>query len=96
VADQQLGCVHVQPDPVTGEPVPAYPCLLPDDDDHLTHIDVHQEIALDPMQPWPLRQTALFHIAEHRMRLQAAMLAEMQMNQPPAEGGEGEPKSAAA
>jgi hypothetical protein len=88
VATEQ-GCFHVGPDPVTGEIIPLYPCLLPDDDDHLTHIDVHQEIALDPTQPWSLRQLALAAIAEHRERLQAAMMAELQMQQPPAEGGEG-------
>lgn len=67
--------------PAAGEPV--RPFLLADDDDHLIHIDVHQELALDETLPWPMRQAVLAHIAEHRARLQAAMMAQLQLSQPP-------------
>lgn len=56
------------------------PFALPQDDDHLIHIDVAQEIALDDSKPWPMRQIALFHILEHRLMWQAQM--------PPQQAGE--------
>lgn len=45
------------------------PLLLPSDDDHQTHIRVHQDVALDDTQAWPIRQAILQHIAEHRTML---------------------------
>lgn len=42
------------------------PLLLNTEDDHLLHIEVHQEIALDVSKPWRQRQLALAHIGEHR------------------------------
>lgn len=51
------------------------PFLLPQDDDHVIHIDVHNEVALDDSQPWPVRQAVLMHLAEHR---QAAMMQQQQ------------------
>jgi len=53
------------------------PLLLPADDDHQVHITIHQDVALDDTQPWPIRQTVLEHIAEHRM-----MLAQQQQKPP--------------
>lgn len=50
------------------------PFLLPQDDDHLVHISVHQEIALDNLQPWPVRQAVLLHISEHRTMLQQQLI----------------------
>lgn len=52
------------------------PFLLPQDDDHAIHIDVHNEVALDDSQPWPVRQAVLIHISEHR---QAGMIQQQQM-----------------
>lgn len=53
------------------------PLLLPSDDDHQAHIAIHQDVALDDTQPWPVRQMALLHIAEHR-----TMLAQQQAKPP--------------
>ena len=50
------------------------PLLLPADDDHLIHIPVHQEIALDNSKPWPTRMVALLHLAEHRFMLAQTMM----------------------
>lgn len=49
--------------------------MLPQDDDHLVHIDVHQEIALDDTKPLETRQSMLLHIAEHRAVLQTQLAA---------------------
>lgn len=57
--------------PAFVHPEDGAPFLLPQDDDHAIHIDVHNEVALDDSQPWPVRQVVLIHIAEHR---QAAMI----------------------
>lgn len=54
---------------------------LPQDDDHLIHIDVHQEIALDDTRPLEERQAALLHISEHR-----ALLQQMIVSQQPTAG----------
>jgi hypothetical protein len=61
------------------------PLLLPADDEHLTHIPIHQEIALDVSRPWPERQRALLHIAEHRVMLMQTMA---QAAAPPATAGD--------
>lgn len=53
------------------------PLLLPADDDHQAHIPIHQDVALDDTQPWPVRMMALLHIAEHR-----TMLAQQQAKPP--------------
>jgi hypothetical protein len=58
------------------------PMLLPSDDDHVIHIELHQEIGLDDTKPWEVRQAALFHIAEHRAMLQAQMIAEAEASAP--------------
>jgi hypothetical protein len=57
--------------PAFVHPEDGSPFLLPQDDDHAIHIDVHNEVALDDSQPWPVRQAVLIHISEHR---QAAMV----------------------
>ena len=54
------------------------PMFLPYDDDHEIHIDVHNEIALDPTQPWPVRQLVLQHIAQHRQVMQQLVMAMQQ------------------
>jgi len=43
--------------------------LLPDDDDHAAHIDIHQEITLDVNKPWSVRQQLLEHCEDHRQFL---------------------------
>lgn len=70
--------------PVLLHPEDGSPFLLPQDDDHAIHIDVHNEIALDDSQPWPVRQVMLMHIASHRQAVmqqtqqQAAMQVQIQ------------------
>lgn len=61
--------------PTFMHPEDQSPFLLPQDDDHVIHIDVHNEVALDDSQPWPVRQAVLMHIAEHR---QAGMVQQQQ------------------
>lgn len=53
------------------------PLLLPADDDHQTHITIHQDVALDDSQPGATRRLVLLHIAEHR-----TMLAQQQQKPP--------------
>lgn len=65
------------------------PLLLPFDDDHNTHIDVHQEVLLDVTKPWPMRQAIQQHIMEHR---QAAMMQLMAMAPPAPPPEEGQPQ----
>jgi len=55
--------------------------LLPEDDDHLIHIDVHQEIALDDTRPTEERTAALMHIAEHRAILRQQIMAQQAAEQ---------------
>lgn len=57
-------------------PEDGSPFLLPQDDDHLIHMDVHAEIALDPSKPWPTRQAMLMHIQSHRESLQSMIPAQ--------------------
>jgi hypothetical protein len=67
------------------------PFLLPADDNHLTHIEIHQEIALDNSKPWVLRMSVLLHIAEHRAMLAQAMAAaaaQQAAQDPKAAGGD--------
>lgn len=85
---------HPEGSPLAGMPgliMPdGAPYLLPADDNPMTHIEVHQEIALDVSKPWPVRMVALIHIAEHRAMLPIIQAA----SAPPAEpgpGGEGAP-----
>lgn len=65
--------------PTAGMPAFLHPdggaFLLPADDNHETHIEVHQEIALDDSKPIELRTAVLLHIAEHRAMLQLALAA---------------------
>lgn len=49
--------------------------VLPQDDDHLIAIDVHQEIALNDTKPLKTRQAALMLIAERRAFLQVQLAA---------------------
>jgi hypothetical protein len=49
--------------------------VLPQDDDHLIAIDVHQEIALDDTKPLRTRQAMLMLIAERRAFLQLQLAA---------------------
>lgn len=56
-------------------PEDGSPFLLPSDDDHAVHIEIHQEIGLDDSRPWPERQLALMHANEHRTILQAQAMA---------------------
>lgn len=81
---------HPKNSPLEGMPALIHPedqspFLLPADDDHLIHIDTHQEIALDDTRPWHERQTALMHANEHRLILQSQM-APMLMGPPPQAG----------
>jgi len=59
--------------------------LLPQDDDHLIHIDVHSEISLDETKPLATRRATLMHVLEHRSiiqaQVQAQALAEAAQNQ---------------
>lgn len=56
------------------------PLLLSRDDDHLLHIERHQEIALDTSKPWEIRQALLSHIEAHRMAAMTQMIeAQSQM-----------------
>jgi hypothetical protein len=80
-------------DPMTGAVVPGEPeCVhvdgapfyLPGVDDALIHIDVHNEIILDPTKPWELRRKVLLHNQKHIMDAQAMMAAAAM-----AQGGEG-------
>lgn len=57
------------------------PFLLPLDDDHAIHIDVHLQVALDDTKPWAMRQKVLAHTQRHRETL--AMLT----TPPPAPDG---------
>ena len=50
--------------------------MLPEDDDHLIHIDVHQEVALDDTRPTEERTAALMHIAEHRAIVRQQLMAQ--------------------
>lgn len=64
------------------------PMLLMRDDDHLLHVERHNEIALDVSKPWPLRQAVLAHIEAHRQAMQmltmeaAAMQASLAPQEP--------------
>jgi hypothetical protein len=64
--------------PLEGFPVLMHPdgspFILPGDDDHLVHITIHQEIALDDSRPWPTRQASLMEIAGHRVLLQQQLV----------------------
>lgn len=61
-------------------PEDGAPYLLPSNDDHETHIRIHEEILLDDSKPWPTRQLVALHISEHQqmLALQAQALAEAQ------------------
>lgn len=68
--------------PLAGMPALVHPdgspFLLPTNDDHAVHIELHEEILLDDAKPWEIRQLIALHIAEHQamMRLQAQMMAQ--------------------
>ena len=51
-------------------PEDGSPYLLPINDDHAVHIEVHEEILLDDSKPWPVRQVIAMHIAEHQSMMQ--------------------------
>lgn len=61
-----------------GQPVPQVIFLnadgsdmfLPEDDDHMAHLDVHEEIILDPDKPWKIRQMLMEHAQDHRQAMQ--------------------------
>lgn len=59
------------------------PFLLPSEDDDAIHIPVHQDVALDNSQPWPVRRAALLHLAEHRLNQQSKAAQMMALNAPP-------------
>jgi hypothetical protein len=65
--------------------------VLPQDDDHLIAIDVHQEIALDDTKPLRTRQAILMLIAERRAFLQQQLLAQQAAAAPA--GGQSEKSS---
>ncbi|HUT59732.1 MAG TPA: hypothetical protein VNA25_17940 [Phycisphaerae bacterium] len=71
---------HPEGSPIEGMPAfmnkDGSPFLLPSNDEHVTHIETHQEIALDPTRPWPTRQASILHIAEHEAMIQLAVAAE--------------------
>src|SRR5690349_17517141 len=65
-------------DPETGEQLFRFinkdgsDVLLPDDDDHAIHIEIHQDLALDVSKPWPVRQNAILMCHYHRQAVDAA------------------------
>ena len=59
------------------------PFLLPTVDDHLRHVEIHGEIALDDTKPWPIRQAILLHIQEHQSMLAQQAAAQMALQTPP-------------
>jgi hypothetical protein len=69
----------VQGFPTFLHPEDDSPLLLPQDDDHAIHIDVHNEVALDDSQQWPVRQAMLMHIATHRQAVMAQTVQQAQM-----------------
>ena len=66
--------------PALLHPEDQSPYLLPMNDDHETHIRIHEEILLDDTKPWPTRQLMALHISEHQqmMQLQAAQIAALE------------------
>ena len=74
------------------------PLLLPADDEHAIHIPIHQDIALDDTLPWPTRQMALLHIAEHRAMAAAQLqpAAAQQASEEKGKPGESEDKDESA
>lgn len=65
--------------PLAGQPALLHPedgspYMLPSEDEHQVHIEIHQEIALDDTKPWETRQAVLLHINEHRQMLQLQIL----------------------
>ncbi len=58
-------------------PEDGAPYLLPMNDEHETHIRIHEEILLDDTKPWDVRQLVALHISEHHgmIELQAQALA---------------------
>ncbi len=60
--------------PVLIHPEDGSPYMLPSEDEHQVHIEIHQEIALDDTKPWETRQAVLLHISEHRQMLQLQIL----------------------
>lgn len=65
----------------TGEPL-----LLPLDDNHVLHMDVLDELILDPTKPQPVRQLAAMHKQEHRQAFQALNPPAPAPAPPPAKG----------
>jgi hypothetical protein len=69
--------------PALIHPHDGSPYLLPMNDDHETHIRLHEEILLDDTKPWPIRQLIAIHINEHQsmIRLQAAQMMALEAEQ---------------
>ena len=69
--------------PALLHPEDGAPYLLPMNDDHETHIRIHEEILLDDTKPWDVRQVIALHISEHQsmLQLQAAAVAEVEAKQ---------------
>jgi hypothetical protein len=69
--------------PALIHPDDGSPYLLPMNDDHETHIRLHEEILLDDTKPWPIRQLIAIHINEHQsmIRLQAAQMMALEAEQ---------------
>ena len=67
--------------PALLHPEDGSPYLLPMNDEHDTHIAIHEEIMLDDTKPWPVRQLVAIHIAEHHgmIQLQAEAQAATQI-----------------
>ena len=63
--------------PALLHPEDGSPYLLPMNDEHETHIKIHEEILLDDTKPWDVRQVMALHISEHHsmLQLQAKALA---------------------
>jgi hypothetical protein len=66
--------------PALLHPEDGSPYLLPMNDEHETHIRIHEEILLDDTKPWDVRQVVALHISEHQsiLQIQAQALAEAQ------------------
>lgn len=67
------------------EPQPQLePFILPTEDDHALHIQIHHELVLDLSKPAALRQLALAHVLEHRNELDKLAAQQAAVAPPPA------------
>lgn len=79
---------HPEGSPLQGLPALVHPedgspYLLPTNDDHETHIRIHEDVLLDDTKPWPVRQLMAIHINEHQsmLKLQSAQMMAIEAGQ---------------